>query len=106
MSEAATHVFELRIAADHPSLPGHFPGHPLVPGVVLLDSVIAGAERWLGRPLRIDTLVQAKFTRPLLPEQTAIVTLALASETLRFEITSGEARLAQGVFALRSEAHQ
>ena len=30
------------IRADHPSLPGHFPGAPLVPGVVILDEVIAG----------------------------------------------------------------
>ncbi len=25
------------IEADHPSLPGHFPGNPVVPGAVLLD---------------------------------------------------------------------
>ena len=32
------------IHADHPSLPGHFPGAPLVPGVVILDEVIAALE--------------------------------------------------------------
>lgn len=29
------------IPADHPSLPGHFPGRPIVPGVVLLDATFA-----------------------------------------------------------------
>ena len=29
---------------DHPSLPGHFPGRPVVPGVVLLDRVLAAIE--------------------------------------------------------------
>ncbi len=27
------------IPADHPSLPGHFPGRPIVPAVVILDEV-------------------------------------------------------------------
>ena len=29
------------ISANHPSLPGHFPGAPLVPGVLILDEVLA-----------------------------------------------------------------
>jgi 3-hydroxymyristoyl/3-hydroxydecanoyl-(acyl carrier protein) dehydratase len=53
------------IAADHPSLPGHFPGKPVVPGAVLLDRAIETAERAIGRP--ITRVVVAKFPRPLLP---------------------------------------
>ena len=100
MNEPATHDFELRIDADHPALPGHFPGRPVVPGVVLLDRIVAGAEEWLARSIRVCSLQQAKFTRPLLPEQTAKAFLSLRGDELKFEIVREEVRLAQGVFKL------
>ena len=34
------------IHANHPTLPGHFPGAPLVPGVVILDEVLAALIEW------------------------------------------------------------
>ena len=54
----------------HPCLPGHFPGHPVVPGVVLLDQAmraagITGAAR----------LPQAKFLRPVLPGEEVVLLL-------------------------------
>jgi 3-hydroxymyristoyl/3-hydroxydecanoyl-(acyl carrier protein) dehydratase len=91
-------LFTLRVDADHPSLPGHFPGRPIVPAVVLLDRAIAVAEEWLARPVRVTSLQQAKFTRPLLPEQTACLTLTLTGGELRFEIQRDDERIAQGVF--------
>ena len=48
------------IGANHPSLPGHFPGRPVVPGVVLLDEVLAQLPPGA-------TLVTAKFTAPVGP---------------------------------------
>jgi len=46
----------LCIDREHPALPGHFPGQPVVPGVMLLDWVAAALGRWRG--LRIAGLAQ------------------------------------------------
>lgn len=94
-------VSTLRIDASHPSLPGHFPGRPIVPGVLLLDRVISRAERWLEHRLSIETLAQAKFTQPLLPNQEATLSLTYTDPELKFEIYKGSDRIAQGSFRLR-----
>lgn len=58
------------IPADHPCLPGHFPGQPLVPGVVLLDAAFALVESGLGEPARVvDGVISAKFLVPVRPDQ-------------------------------------
>ena len=54
----------LRIDADDPCLDGHFPGQPLVPGVVLLDAIL----RRLG-PASSVAVESVKFLRPVLPGQ-------------------------------------
>lgn len=62
------------VPASHPSLPGHFPGRPVVPGVVVLTHVQAAIEAAHG-PLPALRLPQAKFMRPLLPEEAATIEL-------------------------------
>ncbi len=47
----------LLIPADHPALPGHFPGQPLVPGALLLDVLLAGEA-----PADICCLQRVRFT--------------------------------------------
>ena len=60
------------IGPDHPCLPGHFPGRPIVPGVLLLEQAIAAIESVHG-PLGNLRLPRVKFVRPLLPGETARV---------------------------------
>ena len=63
-----TYVREAIINDDHPSLPGHFPGNPIVPGVVLLDQVRISVSMWRHGNI-ITALPQVKFHLPLFPEQ-------------------------------------
>ncbi len=86
-----------RIAASHPALPGHFPGYPVVPGVVLLDRVAAALENWRGA--RISVMRQIKFLAPLLPEQEAELRLEnsdVSSESIRFSIFYSTTLIANG----------
>jgi 3-hydroxymyristoyl/3-hydroxydecanoyl-(acyl carrier protein) dehydratase len=58
----------LTIPSDHPALPGHFPGHPIVPGVVVLDEVIETLKRRYGGELLVTELPAVKLSSPLRPE--------------------------------------
>lgn len=62
------------IGDDHPALPGHFPGRPIVPGVVIVDRVLDAIETAHG-PLGALRLPQVKFLRPLLPGQSARIAI-------------------------------
>lgn len=61
----------LTFPSDHPALPGHFPGRPIVPGVVLLDRIMAAAGEFLsereGGRWRISQAPSVKFLQPLPP---------------------------------------
>lgn len=92
------------VAAGHPSLPGHFPGTPVVPGVVVLDHVLQATERWQGRALHARGLKQVKFHSPLLPEQRADVSLEIEGGTLTFRVTRDDQPVAQGAFTLAQDA--
>lgn len=74
-------IFEVRrvIRADHPTLPGHFPDAPLVPGVVILDEVLAALIEWRenAQPTGIRIV---KFLAPLKPEQPFTICLSAENE--------------------------
>jgi len=88
---------------DHPCLPGHFPGRPVVPGVVVLDHVLQAVEALHG-PRAAMRLPQVKFVQPLLPGQTASVTLEGDGPRWRFRVQREEALLVSGELVAEAAA--
>ncbi len=93
------------IPADHPALPGHFPGHPIVPGVVLLDQAIRRIGAALNRSFDACRLSSAKFLSPATPGvPLALAFEATASGAIRFTVSAGEREVASGVLAQQEAA--
>jgi 3-hydroxyacyl-[acyl-carrier-protein] dehydratase len=86
---------QFSIHHDHPSLPGHFPGRPIVPGVVLLERVLEAIEATHGS-LGALRLPQVKFLQPLLPGEPAQILLEGQAPRWRFRVLRGEVLLASG----------
>lgn len=80
-SPAASAPMTLQIASDHPAGPGHFPGNPIVPGAVLLDTLMATMypNGWSGE------LQSAKFHHPVRPGDRLTVVQTIDGNTVRFE---------------------
>jgi 3-hydroxyacyl-[acyl-carrier-protein] dehydratase len=95
--------FTLSVAASHPCLPGHFPGNPLVPGVVVLGQVCRSVEATTG--CRVEQIEQAKFHAPLLPDETAVVHCSVNANQATFKAlvrrSSAVAPISSGTLRLR-----
>ena len=63
--------FSIYIPASHPALPGHFPRQAMVPGVLLVDRVLAKVSELSG--WEAASLPCVKFLSALKPDESADV---------------------------------
>ena len=90
------HVLPLPIAIDHPAYAGHFPGRPILPGVVLLDAALHALAARLGMAGAAQ-LKSAKFHSPVQPGETLTLhATELPAGGFRFEIRCGDRSVASG----------
>ena len=81
----------------HPALPGHFPGNPIVPAVVLLERVAAAIEGAFGPQARLARLPAVKFLAPLAPgERFRIVLERQDGGSIRFTLVRDGKAFASG----------
>jgi len=92
-----SHISTFRVPATHPSLPGHFPGRPVVPGAVTLAEVVAAWQAHAGHARAVHGFANVKFLSPLLPEESAQISFTdKGSGSIGFEITVDKRRVASG----------
>ncbi len=91
---------QFTVSPDHSALPGHFPGNPVVPGVVLLDE--AFALILLAHPGRsLAGLPAVKFTAPVGPDQPVDVAWQPSPDGVDFACTTGGVPVLHGRARLR-----
>ncbi len=96
------HVIE--IAADHPSLAGHFPDNPLVPGAVILDMTARALQDEMGNDVKIIKLPRVKFISPLAPEQSATIIFRISGNSARFTCSANGKDIAVGEMEFTKES--
>lgn len=88
------------VPADHPAFAGHFPGRPIVPGVLLVDRAILIASGFLNRPAARLRLGSAKFLSPVGPGEALHFSFRpTASGALEFGIRAAGREVAAGSIA-------
>lgn len=95
----------LAIPADHPAYAGHFPGQPILPGVVLLDAALFALAAACGAATAPCLIKSAKFLSPVVPGDALTLRAdPAATGGFRFEIASGSRAVASGVIAFGAAA--
>lgn len=84
------------LSATHPALAGHFPGNPIIPGVILLDEVLAAAKVIYGKEITLAGLPQVKFLQPLRPSMAFSIEVTGQGNHLKFICAAEEKVIATG----------
>ena len=88
------------VTFNEPFFPGHFPGHPVMPGVLILESMAQSAAclvSYQDKSLSSNNLVfftgveKAKFRKPVTPGNELILKINLISNKRSFYKFNGEA---------------
>ena len=83
LNEAGESVGKYTVRGDEFFLQGHFPGNPIVPGVIQLEMLAQTSVALLtdndGKTPMYTGLNNVKFKNPLLPGDTAVMTVAITA---------------------------
>jgi 3-hydroxymyristoyl/3-hydroxydecanoyl-(acyl carrier protein) dehydratase len=104
--DADERAFEMRVPHTLVHFAGHFPGLPILPGVVQVDWAMRLAHEWVSGVCMLASVEQLKFMMPVPPG--ALIKLALKHDAARRRVAFvwrlGERSCVSGVFVYRESA--
>ena len=65
--EGESYRARVRLEPESPLLRGHFPGHPILPGIAQLGLALGGARELVGGEASLVSLRGVRFRRPVRP---------------------------------------
>ena len=90
------------IGMEHPSLAGHFPGHPVVPGVVMLGEIMKTGREMAKEHIVFVGMSSAKFLSPLNPGEPLTIRINQQGDgKMGFTCTTGLRLIASGCLQYR-----
>ena len=96
-----TTLLPLEIPADHGAFAGHFPGNPIVPGVLLLDAALHSIAAVCGLSYEGCTISAAKFLSAAHPgERLQLAIEPGNNQGLPFTIRAPDRVVASGILTL------
>ncbi|MFQ6371999.1 thioester dehydrase [Shewanella sp. YIC-542] len=100
-----TASWQLQVAADYPAFAGHFPEHPVLPGVVQLDWAIRFGSEHFGYDGAVAQLEVLKFQQLIRPGMEVTLRIEqLASGKLQFSLSCDTQRFASGRIVFTEES--
>lgn len=93
------------VSVDEPYFQGHFPGRPIMPGVLILEAMaqagailaLAGHDADAGRKLYLMAIDRARFRRPVVPGDQLLLEVVPLRQGERIWKLRGEARVGDEV---------
>lgn len=92
-----SNLSHIKVHVDHPAFAGHFPGAPIVPGVVLLDWALQAICDGTGNVLQNCTINSVKFLSPAQAGDALTIAYRLQDNgAIHFDISTATHKIASG----------
>ena len=87
-------IVAVEFEKDHAVFAGHFPEHPVVPGVFIIQLIHELIEDFLGKKIRLSSSRKIKFVSLVIPEKGNVLTFEISFSTAAVHTVSVVANFA------------
>ena len=89
VDSAQKHIYTVRINPEHVVFGGHFPGKPIVPGVMTMMTVRQCADAAQNIRTRFENIKEIKYMQTIVPDGNPItISISLDGLSLQAEVVS------------------